>query len=393
MDKVRYGVIGIGNMGNGYINDYNSGNIKGGVLTAICDVNEAKLNAVKERLPENCAVFTDPEELIKSGTVDAVVIATPHYDHPVLAIKAFENGLHVVIEKPAGVYTKKVREMNEAAAKSGKKFMIMFQNRTNPLYAKMHELVAAGAIGEIKRVTLLITDWYRPQSYYDSGSWRATWEGEGGGVLLNQAPHNLDLWQWITGMMPSKIKANCHMGKWHDIEVEDDVTAYFEYPNGATGVFVTSTGDYPGTNYFEILGDEGKLVVTGGQLAYYKNKMNEREFNRANEVSFAIPGHERVEVEIPKPEGPLGHIWMMNNFFSSILHDTPLYVPGEEGIKSLMMSNAMYLSGWLDKTVELPIDEDEFLAELNKRRATSNFKAKVSKDDVVVEDISKTFMK
>ena len=190
----------------------------------------------------------------------------------------------------------------------------------------MHELVAAGAIGEIKRVTLLITDWYRPQSYYDSGSWRATWEGEGGGVLLNQAPHNLDLWQWITGMMPSKIRANCHMGKWHDIEVEDDVTAYFEYPNGATGVFVTSTGDYPGTNYFEILGDEGKLVVTGGQLAYYKNKMNEREFNRANEVSFAIPGHE-VEVEIPKPEGPLGHIWMMNNFFSSILHDTPFMFP------------------------------------------------------------------
>ena len=393
MSKVRYGVIGIGNMGNGYINDYKSGRIVGGELTAVCDINEERLNIVKERLPENCALFTDPEEMIKSGTVDAVVIATPHYSHPTLAVKAFEQGLHVVIEKPAGVYTKQVREMNEAAKKSGKKFMIMFQNRTNPHYTKMHEMVSEGAVGEIKRVTLLITDWYRPQAYYDSGTWRATWEGEGGGVLLNQAPHNLDLWQWITGMMPTKITAFCHIGKWHNIEVEDDVTAYFEYPNGATGIFVTSTGDYPGTNYFEIIGDKGKLVYTGGKLEYYKNKVNEREFNDKNEVAFAAPGTERVEVEVTKPDKPLGHIGMMNDFFDSILNDTPLFVPGEEGIKSLMLSNAMYLSGWLNKTVDLPIDEEEFLAELNKKRETSNYKDKQGKDESVVADLSSSFMK
>lgn len=390
MDKVRYGVIGIGNMGNGYIGDYKAGKIIGGELTAVCDINEEKINAAKERLPENCTVFTDAEELMKSGLVDAVVIATPHYFHPTLAVKAFEYGLHVVIEKPAGVFTKQVREMNEAAAKSGRKFMIMFQNRTNPYYIKLHQMVAEGAVGEIKRTIVIITDWYRPQAYYDSGSWRATWEGEGGGVLLNQAPHNLDLWQWVVGMIPSKIRAFCHLGKWHNIEVEDDVTAYVEYPNGATGTFITSTADYPGSNYFEISGDLGKLKLTGNKLTYHKNKVNEREFNKNNTVSFSAPGCEVIDVDVSECAMPGGHIGMMNNFFSSILTGSPLYVPGEEGIKSLMVSNAMYLSSWLDETVSLPIDEDLYLSELNKKRNNSTFK-KETKD--VISDLSSSFMK
>ena len=208
---------------------------------------------------------------------DAVLIAVPHYQHPELSIDALQHNLHVMCEKPAGVYTKQVREMNEVAKKTNRVFAMMFNQRTNCVYRKMHELVTSGDLGAIKRVNWIITDWYRTQSYYDSGDWRATWEGEGGGVLLNQCPHNLDLIQWICGM-PSKVQAFCHEGKWHDIEVEDDVTAYLEYPNGATGVFITSTADAPGTNRFEITLEKGKLVCENNVLTLHELEVSEREF-------------------------------------------------------------------------------------------------------------------
>jgi predicted dehydrogenase len=247
MEKVRMGVIGIGNMGSAHAKSIADGIISGMVLSAIADISPERLEWASQNLPKGIALFNDADNLIKSGLVDAIIVSTPHYYHPPLAIKGFENGLHVLIEKPAGVYTMQVRQMNEIAEKSGKVFAMMFNQRTNCIFRKMKEIVSSGELGRIKRTNWIITDWYRSQSYYDSGSWRATWAGEGGGVLLNQCPHNLDLWQWICGM-PSKIQAFCHEGKWHDIEVEDDVTAYAEYPNGATGVFVTSTADTPGTN-------------------------------------------------------------------------------------------------------------------------------------------------
>jgi predicted dehydrogenase len=247
MDKVRLGIIGIGNMGSGHCSTILKGEAGAVTLTAVADLRESRRIWAKEQLPEEVAVFVTGEELIDSGTCDAVLIATPHYDHPRLAVLAFEKGFHVLCEKPAGVYTKQVRGMNEAADKAGLVFAMMFNQRTNHVYRKMHELVQSGEYGLLKRVNWIITDWYRTQAYYNSGGWRATWEGEGGGVLLNQCPHNLDLLQWICGM-PSKVQAFCHNGKWHEIEVEDDVTAYLEYPGGATGVFVTTTGDAPGTN-------------------------------------------------------------------------------------------------------------------------------------------------
>ena len=220
-------------------------------LTAVADRKESRRVWCKENLPESVTIFEEGKDLIASGKCDAVLIAVPHYQHPELAIDAFDHDLHVLCEKPAGVYTKQVRLMNERAQASDKVFAMMFNQRTNCVYRKMHELVTSGELGAIKRVNWIITDWYRTQSYYDSGDWRATWDGEGGGVLLNQCPHNLDLLQWICGM-PSRVHAFCHNGKWHDIEVEDDVTAYLEYPNGATGVFITTTADAPGTNRFEV---------------------------------------------------------------------------------------------------------------------------------------------
>jgi predicted dehydrogenase len=295
----------------------------------------------------------------------------PHYQHPPLAIKAFEKGLHVLCEKPAGVYTLQVREMNAAAEKSGKVFAMMFNQRTNCVYRKMREMVAGGQLGAIKRVNWIITDWYRTASYYDSGDWRATWDGEGGGVLLNQCPHNLDLLQWITGM-PVKMRAFAHNGKWHDIEVEDDVTAYFEYANGATGVFITTTGDDPGTNRFEITGELGKLVCEGNRLFFDKLEVSEREFSKTAKGGFDHQKTTTVQVETDG-ENPQ-HVAVLNAFAGNILHGTPLIAGGAEGIHGLTLSNAMHLSSWLDKAVDIPFDEELFLAELNKRRAASQKK-------------------
>ncbi|OBZ17996.1 oxidoreductase [Bacillus sp. FJAT-26390] len=372
MEKMRLGIIGMGNMGTDHARKLLGGAVPDIQLTAVADSDEKRLAAAKTYLPETVGLFVNAEALMDSGLCDAVIIATPHYVHPPLAIKAFERKLHVMCEKPAGVYTKQVREMNNKAQQSDVVFGMMFNQRTNPLYRKMHELVNSGELGAIKRVNWIITDWYRTQAYYDSGSWRATWAGEGGGVLVNQCPHNIDLLQWICGM-PSKVRAFCHNGKWHHIEVEDDVTAYLEFPNGATGVFVTTTADLPGTNRFEITLERGKLVCENNTLTLHKLSQNEREFCFESKEGFASPA---VEVSIVQTEGDNSqHMGVLAAFAKSVLYGDPLVAGGEEGIHSLTLSNAMHLSSWLEQTVELPIDEELYWEELNKRAAASKLKA------------------
>ncbi|MBB3112167.1 putative dehydrogenase [Paenibacillus phyllosphaerae] len=371
MTQVRYGIIGIGNMGAGHARSFQEGKIQGGVLTAVCDSMAAKRDCAREQL-KDVQVFDSAEALLDSGLVDAVIVATPHFDHPGEAIRAFAKGVHVLIEKPAGVYVKQVREMNDAAAGSGKKFGIMYNQRTNPLYQKLRDLIASGELGEIRRTNWLITNWYRSQAYYDSGSWRATWGGEGGGVLINQCPHQLDLWQWTIGMMPTRIRAFCHFGKHRDIEVEDDVTAYAEYENGATGVFITTTGEAPGTNRFEVSGTRGKIVIEDDQMQFWRLRESETDFNARNKELFGRP--ECWKVDVPIHGRNTDHVGIIQNFTEAILHDKPLIAPGEEGIHGLAISNAMHLSTWLDGWVDLPLDESLHETELNKRIAGSRLK-------------------
>ncbi|KUP23016.1 Gfo/Idh/MocA family oxidoreductase [Paenibacillus sp. DMB5] len=376
MNKVRFGIIGVGNMGRAHafslLNE-----VKGAELTAVCDISPERLEWAAEQLPEHVLRFSTAEELFTSGSIDAVLIATPHYDHPPLAIEALKHGLHVLIEKPAGVFTKAVQEMNDAAAQSDRKFGIMYNQRTNPLYKKLKELIASGELGEIRRTNWIITDWYRSQSYYNSGGWRATWAGEGGGVLLNQDPHQLDLWQWTTGMMPKRVRAFCQFGKYRDIEVEDDVTAYVEYENGATGLFITTTGEAPGTNRFEITGDNGKIVVEDGSLTFWRLRTPEPEFNATYTGGFGQPECWKCEIPVDKSNGG-SHQGILRNFTNAILNDEPLIAPGEEGIRGLTLSNAMYLSAWTDNWVELPIDADLFHEHLMEKVRNSTFKKEAS---------------
>ena len=376
MEKVRFGVVGVGNMGSSHSRSLFGGLVKNATLAAICDIDENKLENFKKEFGDGVAYFTDAEAMFASGLVDCVIIATPHYYHPPLSIAALNAGLNVVCEKPEGVYTKQVKQLNEVAAKSDKIFAVMFNQRTNPSHIVLRDIVKEGKIGEVKRVNWIITNWYRTQSYYDSGAWRATWTGEGGGVLFNQCPHQLDLLQWIVGMTPSRVRAFCSFGKWHDIEVEDDVTAYMEFPNGASGCFVTCTADAPGTNRLEVLGTEGKLVYENNVITYWQLKQNEREFCKTAIGGFDQPEWTMQTVSVPEAEGS-EHNRVLNNVANAILGIEPLYIDGKEGINGVALADAMLLSTWLDKTVEMPFDDELYVAELNKRRATSRRKETV----------------
>jgi len=371
MESVRLGIIGLGNMGKNHLAYLVNGVVKGVKVTAVAEVTEVGRQWAKSELASDTIIFSDPLELIASEHVDGVLICTPHFSHPELAIACFEHGKHVIVEKPAGVYTKQVRLMNEASLNSHVQFSMMYNQRANPLYRKLKDLIESGELGEIRRTNWIITNWYRSQSYYDSGTWRATWAGEGGGVLLNQDPHQLDLWQWTIGMMPTRVRAFCHFGKHRNIEVEDDVTAYVEYENGATGVFITTTGEAPGTNRFEISGDRGKIIIENDQMTFYRLRQDEREFNASNTMPFAQP--ECWKIDIPAEVNANGHAAILQNWVNAILHEEQLIAPGAEGINGLTLANAMLLSTWEDNWVELPLDEELYLNHLNEKIKNSVF--------------------
>jgi predicted dehydrogenase len=370
METVRVGVIGIGNMGGTHADNLFAGKIKNARLCAVCDIDTAKLDDAKRKF-NGIPTFEDYKELIGSGLCDAVIIATPHYFHPVIAVYAFSKGLNVLTEKPAGVYTAAVEQMCEAAMASGKVFAIMYNQRTTPIFAAARDIVRSGRLGELKRSIWIITNWYRNQAYYDSGSWRATWAGEGGGVLLNQCVHNIDLWQWIIGM-PSAIRGFCAYGKYHNIEVEDDVSVYAEYDNGATGVFVTSTGEYPGTNRLEISGDRGKMVLENGRLKFWELASSEREFCFNSDTNTPKP-----EITLHEPDYSskgTAHCGILQNFVNAVLNGEELISPGYDGMNALQIINAIHLSDWTGETVRLPVDKEKFKALLDQKIAASSLR-------------------
>ncbi len=362
---VNIGIIGVGGIGSAHFNTINSGKINGMSLGAVCDVDPARLRYCRSVNPD-IPVFEDYREMLKSGLVNAVLVSVPHPLHAKIGIEALQSGLHLLCEKPEDIKVSAARRLNEAAKRSGRVFGIMFNQRTDPLFQRAREIVKSGGLGEIKRSVWIVTNWYRTESYYRSGGWRATWSGEGGGVLMNQAPHNIDLWQWICGM-PAEITAFLGVGKWHDIEVEDEATLYARYENGATGVFITSTGDLPGTNRLEICGTRGSLTVEQGRLTHKKLKTDERELCRTCPESRPT-GDVEVEVFEPKTKGK-AHAGILENFANAVNFGEKLLAPGEEGLNELMISNAAYLSAWTGSPAALPFDEarearyDELLAQ------------------------------
>ncbi len=365
MNDIRIGVIGVGNIGSAHAYCLLSGRVKGARLSAFCDINTEHAGRFS-----GTPYFADYKELIASGLCDAVIVSVPHPLHADIAGDCLKAGLNVLVEKPVDITVTKAKELNETALKSGKVFAIMFNQRTNPLFIKAREIVKGGLLGELKRSVWIITNWYRTQCYYNSGSWRATWRGEGGGVLLNQAPHNLDLWQWICGL-PTEITAFCDEGKYHDIEVEDDVTIFARYENGATGTFISSTGELPGTNRFEISGTLGKIVLENNTLKWWKLPISERDICANSNTSFPNPDCEYEEITF-EDQGA-GHHGVFEAYVSAIQNGTPLVAEGYEGINELSISNCAYLSAWQGSIpVKLPVDNELFDKLLAKRQEESD---------------------
>lgn len=375
MDKVRYGIVGIGKQGSFYASGIfkkMKSLIPGAELTAVCDISAERRDWARKNLP-GVQVYEKYQDLFASGLIDAVMIETPHYLHPEIGIAALDAGLHVLCDKPAGVYTAQVRELIAAADRHPELlFGMMFNQRTNPLYIRAKELIDSGTLGELKRIVWIITDWYRPKAYYDQGGWRGTWDGEGGGVLLNQCPHQLDLFTWLAGLPVSVTATTSTRGR--DISVENDVTAYCRFANGATGVFITSTHDAPGTNRLEITGDGGKVVIENGKLVFTKNAEMEPSFSAHNTVFMGRPKTKKITYRgidhyAHFRKYPPQHVGIIKNYTEHLIGKTDVFTaPGREGITGLTLSNAIHLSGWLNREVTLPLDEELFLSELNKRR-------------------------
>jgi predicted dehydrogenase len=382
MDKVRIGIIGMGNIGRHHASYLMAGMVNRCELVAVCSTSPGKLQAYKP-----LKIYDDAEKLIKSREVDAVLIATPHYQHTTLGIAALEAGLHIMVEKPISAHKADAERLIAAHKKHPKQvFAGMFQLRCEPRYLKIQKLIKGGELGDIARLSWIMTDWYRTEAYYSSGGWRATWKGEGGGVLLNQCLHNLDVLQWLCGM-PSSVRGFSQLGRYHNIEVEDNVTAYLEYPNGATGVFITSTGEAPGTNRFEIAGTKGKIVLEKDKLHFTRNEADMIEFSKTSKVGFMKP--EVWNVEIPFENAPAPHATLMQNFVDSILDGVPLIAPGEDGLYSVELANVMLYSSLIDKAVKMPMDSGAFEAKLNELIANSKHQKKVV--EVSTEDFTKSF--
>jgi predicted dehydrogenase len=380
--SVRVGIIGVGTMGGSHAARFEDGEITRAELTAVCDVDAARM----ERFGETVSRFSDAGELLDSGTADAVIIATPHFSHTTIGCEALARGLHVLVEKPISVHKADCERLVAAHRKRRQVFAAMFNQRTDPHYAKVKELIDEGHLGELMRVNWTVTDWFRSEIYYAMGAWRATWKGEGGGVLLNQSPHQLDMLQWLCGM-PGRVRAFCHLGKWHDIEVEDEVTAYMEFPNGATGVFITSTGEAPGTNRLELAGENGRVVVEGDRVTFTRNVESCRRFSRETKEAFSAPDVWNVDVPATGKGGQ--HRAIIQNFVDAILDRTPLIAPAREGTRSVELANAMLLSSLTGKTVDLPLNGAAFERRLKRLQAASKPTKRVTGS--VKVDLDKSF--
>jgi len=381
--KVQLGIIGLGNMGS--LHCRSIADIENITLAAICDIDTDRLAKMKSRY--QVPAFSDSKTLIKSGTCDAVLIATPHYDHTSIGIGALKNGLHVMVEKPISVHKADATRLIAAHKSSNQVFAAMFNQRTNPAYQAIRELLLSGKLGEVRRVQWTITDWFRSQAYYNSGGWRATWAGEGGGVLLNQCPHQLDLLTWLFGV-PTSVHAFCRFGKHHDIEVEDEVTAYLQYQNGSSAVFTTSTGEAPGTNRLEVSTDNGLLIYDTND-SFFSITWNDKSVTDAiNEnAAFQKPKTTSERVELSGQGGQ--HVEVLHNFAAAILRDEPLIAPAAEGLNSVELCNAMLLSAWKNKTIALPINARSYASQLRQRATSSRFVKTV--EATLVEDMSSSF--
>jgi predicted dehydrogenase len=387
---VRLAVIGVGNIGRAHV--AHIGDLPDVELVAVCDIDRARADSTAQQYGADA--YYSYQDLLRFAALDGIVVATPHYEHVQMTIDALAQGVHVLVEKPIAVHARDARKMVAAyeAARETKPdlvFAAMFMQRTYGYWQKIKEMITGGELGKLVRTTWIVTNWFRTQYYYDSGGWRATWRGEGGGVLLNQCPHNLDLYQWLVGM-PQRVTGFAHFGKYHDIEVEDEVTAYFEHPDGMIGHFITTTAESPGTNRLEIVGENGRLIFEDGQLTFARNKQSMFQYLRESDQAFAKVEYDDQTIPYEHHRRP-GHGIIIANFADAIRQGTGLFAPAPEGYNSVALGNAIMLSAWENRTIELPIDEDLYEKRLLELVATSRYTKPELEPGTGSDDLSQSF--
>jgi predicted dehydrogenase len=352
-DPLRIGVVGIGQRGGAYARALASGDVPGATLAAVCDVRKEALAPFHEH-----ACFPDVRALLDGALLDAVVVATPHPRHEEPTLAALGAGLHVLTEKPLAVHEVAVERMLAAYERRPRRsqlFATALVLRGDERYAKLRTMLREGVFGRVQRIAWTVTDCLRSDAYYESADWRGTFRGEGGGLLVNQCSHQLDLWQWLFGM-PSRVRAFLGLGSFHSIEVEDQVTAYLEYASGLTGVFVASTGEAPGTNRLEVAGELGRAVIEGASFEFWKNAVPTPERIKSGEVRSAPPrpDYERLTMRV----GGLDVPGLLLNFVRAVSGDEALVAPASEGTGSIELASAMLTSGLAGRTVELGRDDE-----------------------------------
>lgn len=371
----RLAVIGIGRMGGRHARNIFKGVVKHATLAAVCDTDEKVLEAFCTKY--KVKGYTDRIKMLEEVKPDGVIIATPHYSHVEIAKDCLAKDTDFLIEKPVSVTVKEAQELKELLDKKPDVIgALMLNQRTNRMYAKAKELIEAGKIGQIKRVNFIVTDWYRSQYYYNMGGWRASWSGEGGGTLINQCVHQLDIWQWIVGM-PDKIYAVCKtVGR--DITTENDVTAIMSY-EGFEGVFTASTHELPGTNRLEIAGENGKIVIDKRKMRYYLNKYPEPIVNQRAKHDYGNR-EDKKSKKRTYTYGLLRLIYdaingqqarVLNNFVEVLAtrDKSRLIADVNDGINGLSIINAINMSAWKGAQVKVPVDTQEYVIALNKKIA------------------------
>jgi len=377
MKQVRFGIIGMGIQGSLYASILTGRQHPGrGLLPRPEGCVLTALSSRADKGPEAAALgvryFADWRELVDSGECDAVILTVPHFAHHEIAVYALERGIHVLCEKPAGVRASDAAKMLEAREKFGARLGMFLQQRTIPLFRQLRQIIASGELGQLRRSNWIINTYWRPDSYYASAAWRGTWKGEGGGILVNQLPHYLDLWLYLCGM-PERVYAVNRQGAFRHISVENDVTVLAEYPGGATGVFVACTHDPMGTDRLELDFEGGKIVVEDSARAVvHRFRLTEPEWNEtvtADEMERLVRSadhHDTRELDEGLAYG-VSHARILENFARHIRLDEPLIATGEDGLRQVELANAIALSGWLGRTVSVPCDRARFDAELQKR--------------------------
>ena len=365
---IRVGIAGIGYIAEEYIKLFTAGKIPGAVVTALSSRNRDNMEAIRDRYHLNASLFTDYEAMLESGCIDMVMICTPHFYHPAMAIQAISRGIHTMIEKPVGVWPEELDALMDCVkAHPEVRTGVLYCRRANPVFQKIKGLLSEGAIGQLKRVTWIITDMYRPQCYFDVTDWRGTYGGEGGGLLMNQVSHHIDLLTWLCGL-PEAMQAGCYTAQERKIEVENEVSITMDYPGNAIGQFIASTRECPGSSRLELSGSRGQIILDNERILTLRQLgTDEREFAVTTTVPFSTIGYTESVFKFDAADNPTIQAMIISNFINALSGTTQILCPVEEAVKAQQFIQAAYLSSWQGTKLALPVDKEAYTQELKKR--------------------------